>query len=408
MSACKIVGLKVAIAMLSGYAVDLVLRSRGRIDENAKREAEEAFEGYEHHSNMFVCAIRRTLEIFIYVFVFSLILNIIIGSVGEERLAGAFSSIPVVGEMVAGLVGLIPNCAASVVITELYIDGIIGAGPLFAGLLVNAGVGTMVLIKTNRSVKVREIVEKFQMEITDACNHRCPHCYIISSDPTAVHTNRIVNDNEVIRIAEKLIEWGIFSVVITGGEPLIKKDLLESLVDLFTAKDIIVSLNSNLTLADDELMMFLKEKGVTVLTSCPSSISYNKLTGTSNYNLFVKNLKKAIDAGIHCSVNMVITRDNISDIISTAKQIKEMGCNSFGATPMSQNVDSPRFDLSLTIEEIHKVIADLLWVGENLDMRIDIFEALPKCALPKSILTQDYPFLYRKCHYSRYCYRDKR
>ncbi len=149
----KIVGLKVAIAMLSGYAVDLVLRSRGRIDENAKREAEEAFEGYEHHSNMFVCAIRRTLEIFIYVFVFSLILNIIIGSVGEERLAGAFSSIPVVGEMVAGLVGLIPNCAASVVITELYIDGIIGAGPLFAGLLVNAGVGTMVLIKTNRSVK---------------------------------------------------------------------------------------------------------------------------------------------------------------------------------------------------------------------------------------------------------------
>ena len=49
--------------------------------------------------------------------------------------------------------GLIPNCASSVVITQLYIDGIIGSGPLFAGLLVNAGVGTLVLIRTNRNVK---------------------------------------------------------------------------------------------------------------------------------------------------------------------------------------------------------------------------------------------------------------
>ena len=149
----RIVGLKIAIAVVSGYAVDLVLRSRRKIDEEARKEAEDAFAGFEHRSNMFICALRRTLEIFIYIFVFSFILNMIIAVVGEERLAQAFSSVPVVGELIAGLVGLIPNCASSVVITELYLGGIIGTGPMLTGLLVNAGVGTMVLIRTNRNVR---------------------------------------------------------------------------------------------------------------------------------------------------------------------------------------------------------------------------------------------------------------
>ena len=146
----KILGAKILIAVISGYAVDLVLRSFGRIDEEAKKEAEASFASFDHHGNMFVCALRRTAEIFIYIFVFSLILNVIIGSVGEERIAGFLSGVPVVGEFAAGLVGLIPNCASSVIITELYIDGIIGPGPLFSGLLVNAGVGTLVLLRSGR------------------------------------------------------------------------------------------------------------------------------------------------------------------------------------------------------------------------------------------------------------------
>ncbi len=154
----KIVGLKVAIAIVSGYAVDLVLHSRQRIDSEARREAEETFSGFTHRSNIFICALRRTLEIFVYVFVFSFILNLLIAVVGEDRLAEVFNSVPVLGEVVAGLVGLIPNCASSVVITELFLDGIIGTGPMLTGLLVNAGVGTMVLIKTNKRAKENIVV----------------------------------------------------------------------------------------------------------------------------------------------------------------------------------------------------------------------------------------------------------
>jgi hypothetical protein len=154
----KIVGLKIAIAIVSGYLVDIILKSRQKIDAEARREAEDAFAGFEHRSNIFVCALRRTLEIFIYVFIFSFILNLLIGLVGEERLAAFMNSVPVLGEVVAGLVGLIPNCASSVVITELFLDGIIGTGPMLTGLLVNAGIGTMVLIKTNRNVKENIVI----------------------------------------------------------------------------------------------------------------------------------------------------------------------------------------------------------------------------------------------------------
>ena len=55
--------------------------------------------------------------------------------------------------MIAALVGLIPNCASSVVITELYLSGIIGAGAMMSGLLVNAGVGLLVLFRLNRDWK---------------------------------------------------------------------------------------------------------------------------------------------------------------------------------------------------------------------------------------------------------------
>ena len=73
---------------------------------------------------------------------------------GEERLALVISDLPVVGEAVAGLIGLIPNCASSVIITQLYLQRVIGAGPMMAGLFVNGGVGILVLCRMNkRSVK---------------------------------------------------------------------------------------------------------------------------------------------------------------------------------------------------------------------------------------------------------------
>ena len=71
----------------------------------------------------------------------------------EESLANLFFAKPVIGEIVAGLVGLIPNCASSVVITQLYLEGVIGFGAMMSGLLVGSGVGLLVLFRVNESLK---------------------------------------------------------------------------------------------------------------------------------------------------------------------------------------------------------------------------------------------------------------
>lgn len=241
-----------------------------------------------------------------------------------------------------------------------------------------------------------------QLEVTDFCNHRCIYCYNLDSDITN-RPMRKVKDEMVIRCAKKLIDNGIFSVVISGGEPLIKKELTKKIITLFRKNRVQVYLNSNLTLFDDNFIDFLAKSQIGVLTSCPSSVpsSFEKLTGIDNYDLFVSNTQKLVAADIKFSVNMVITKENLHEIRSTAKAMKDIGCRSFAATPMGLNMNYPRFDLLLTIQEVQKVINDLLWIENNLDLHIDVMEALPKCVFSEKILSEKHFFLNRKCQAGR-------
>ena len=241
-----------------------------------------------------------------------------------------------------------------------------------------------------------------QLEITDFCNHRCVHCYNLDS---AVENRpvRKVSDETVLACAQKLIDNQIFSVIVTGGEPLVKKELTKKVIRLLKENKTRVSLNSNLTLADDDFIHFLKEQQVGVLTSCPSNDtdSFSRLTGTNNYPLFEATIKKLVSVGVRFTVNMVVTKENLHEIRATAEKMKILGCKSFAATPMGLNVEYPRLDLLLTVEEVRNVIADLLWIEKHLKMKVDILEALPKCVFPESVLKGKHAFLNRKCQAGR-------
>ena len=146
----KILACKAAIGILSGLVVEYVythILKKQEKDMDIHEICEEERCNCEH--GLISSALSHTLHVFVYIFLISLALNIIIGLVGEETLAGLFTGAPVVGELIAALVGLIPNCASSVVITQLYLDHIIGAGAMMAGLLVNAGVGLLILFRLN-------------------------------------------------------------------------------------------------------------------------------------------------------------------------------------------------------------------------------------------------------------------
>ena len=102
---------------------------------------------------IFRSAVRHTLQIFVFILLITLALNLVLHTVGEDALAGLIFNRPVIGVLLSGLVGLIPNCASSVLITQLYLEGAMGFGAMMGGLLVGAGVGILVLCRVNENKK---------------------------------------------------------------------------------------------------------------------------------------------------------------------------------------------------------------------------------------------------------------
>lgn len=190
----SILGTKVVIGMIMGFAIDgiLRLRVRRRIEENkqaisasheactcsdtncdhhAHEVAEDHVFSHQHCHNpgcgcaegstwkdVILSAIKHTLQVTVIVFLISLALVAVMELAGEEAIAEFLGSNPGIAIFGSALVGLIPNCGASVVITELYLDGMLGTGAMMSGLLVSAGVALLVLFGENRRVKQNLII----------------------------------------------------------------------------------------------------------------------------------------------------------------------------------------------------------------------------------------------------------
>lgn len=117
--------------------------------------AAHAHVGHHHHHHpkgfmgIAMPALHHTVQITGFIFFITLIITLLVEGIGAEAIGHFLSGKPVIGVFLAGVVGLIPNCAASVSITQLYLMGILNAGQMMAGLLVGAGVGLLVLFRTN-------------------------------------------------------------------------------------------------------------------------------------------------------------------------------------------------------------------------------------------------------------------
>lgn len=237
-----------------------------------------------------------------------------------------------------------------------------------------------------------------QLEVTDRCNFRCLHCYHL--DFNCSQDSKDVPDSQVITMAEKLAENGVFSVVVTGGEPLIRRGLTRRLVKYFKENNMGVSLNTNLFLLDRETLDDFIVSGLdSMLISCPSSDleAYRHMTGCGDFFRFLDKLKMVIDQKQRCSINMVVNRRNIGLIRETAKFMRDVGVKIFGATPMGMNLQNPDISNLLTLEEVRFLIEELVWVEENLGLNVDIFEAIPKCAFPSWMRNRRFSFMNRKC-----------
>lgn len=150
---------KAALGVALGYLADLLLTKYIRSQKNIHGFCErEHCACDEEEGSVFVSALKHTLKIAVMLIAVNVVLNFVLGMIGVERLSGSVLNRPVIGEILLALVGLIPNCSVSVVITESYLSGLIGLGGLFAGLLSNAGIGLLVLFRTNKNLKENLVI----------------------------------------------------------------------------------------------------------------------------------------------------------------------------------------------------------------------------------------------------------
>ena len=147
----KIVAIKIVIGMIAGLLIDFVFRKKEQKSEDIHNLCE-----HEHchcEEGILKSSIKHTIQIFIFILIVSIALNLVLHVIGKDTLASCILNKPILGPIIAGLIGLIPNCASSVILTELFISNVIGLGTLIGGLLVNSGLGIIVLFKINKNLK---------------------------------------------------------------------------------------------------------------------------------------------------------------------------------------------------------------------------------------------------------------
>ena len=146
----KIIGFKVIIGIIVGFIVDLIFKIKTKTDIHHICEDDHC---HCDEDNMFISSLRHCLKIASFILCANLIINIVIYLIGEDSLKNILLNGNVFKYFIASIVGLIPNCASSIIITELYISDLISLGTLFAGLLTGSGVGILLLFKNNKNLK---------------------------------------------------------------------------------------------------------------------------------------------------------------------------------------------------------------------------------------------------------------
>ena len=153
----KMIGLKALVGVVAGFLVDFSLKRIGKGHVVQKHIHDLCEQDHCHceevESSIWKSALVHTIKVFGFIFIFSAILNLVLECGGEDGLEWLANNHSFLAAIVTGMAGLVPNCAASVIITQLYLKQLISAGAMMAGLMVGAGVGVLVLFKTNRPWK---------------------------------------------------------------------------------------------------------------------------------------------------------------------------------------------------------------------------------------------------------------
>ena len=151
----QIICFKIIINIVIGFIIDL---------KKKKKESMEITHMCEHdhcdckHKGIIRSSIKHTIKIGLFILIANLLINIVIFYIGEKNLSNLLLQKNIFTYFIASIIGLIPNCASSVIITELYLSNLISIGTLLSGLLTGSGLGILLLFKTNKKLKENLVI----------------------------------------------------------------------------------------------------------------------------------------------------------------------------------------------------------------------------------------------------------
>jgi radical SAM protein with 4Fe4S-binding SPASM domain len=215
-----------------------------------------------------------------------------------------------------------------------------------------------------------------QFELTERCSHRCAHCYNSFSH----FAGSSVSSLEVV---DAISKSDLFDITITGGEPLLERLVLRYSIERFSEENMDVSINSNLyPLNFSDADFFSKNKVRSVLSSIlgPNESFHDSLTGVrGSFSKLILSLNLLKEKDIPFSANMVITKDNVSQVYNTGILLSKLGARVFAATPAVLGGLNNLFDKVLSREEVVSMLNDLLRVRAETGILVDTLHPLLPC-----------------------------
>ena len=162
---------KIIVGIVAGILVDIGVRVLGKGYQRGLHIHDICEHDHCHceEGSIVKSALIHSVQILVFIYVISFALNAVVEWIGMEEVMNVVTHYPIAGIFLAGLVGLIPNCAASITITKFYLEGVLNVGSMFAGLLSCAGIGLIVLFKTNHSWKKNVMIVTTLYGISVVC-----------------------------------------------------------------------------------------------------------------------------------------------------------------------------------------------------------------------------------------------
>jgi radical SAM protein with 4Fe4S-binding SPASM domain len=224
------------------------------------------------------------------------------------------------------------------------------------------------------------------LELTELCNARCRHCYNFWRDESM---GSVTLDKETLdKIFDRIHDAGVFHVILSGGEPFAKFDLLEYAIRALTERGLSLSVNSNLMLATEERISRLRRLGLdhilTSLPSCDPATTDYIMAQVGAFERVTRGIRCTTRNGIRVSANMVVTRRNMSQVHATARLAADLGCERLFVTrsvpPTYAGKDTVQ-DYSLTPEETKAYLDEALRARDEFGIEVGSLVSYPLCFL---------------------------